>query len=134
MENRTYKILYIEDQPEMIELMQLTLKRMGCEVYGVTDGEQGIRMMHELQPDLVLLDLMLPGCDGWQVRKAMEADAHLRSLPVILVTARAVGLKNGADRQPPPADAYVTKPFSLAEIRSTIQSVLCRSAELARAA
>ena len=124
MESDAYKILYIEDQPEMIELVRLTVRRMGCEVYGVTDGVEGLKMMRDLQPDLVLLDLMLPGWDGWQISKAMQADPELRNLPVILVTARVASLQASTDRRPPPAAAYVTKPFSLGEIRTAIQSVL----------
>ena len=124
MEGRLYKILYIEDQPEMIDLVRLTLRRMGCEVFGVTDGIQGLRMMREIHPDLVLLDLMLPGWDGWQVSQAMQADPELRNLPVILVTARVSISYAGSERQPPPAAAYITKPFSLGELRTAIQSVL----------
>ncbi len=123
-----YKVLYIEDQPEAIDLVRLALRRIGCEVYGATDGCQGVELMRELHPDLVLLDLMLPGWDGWKVREAMQDEEALRDTPVVLVTARvATGVTNS--RQPPPADAYVTKPFSLAEIRSTIESVLARRAK-----
>jgi DNA-binding response OmpR family regulator len=124
MESRSHKVLYIEDQPEMIELVRLTLRRNGCEVYGAVDGAQGVAMMRDLRPDVVLLDLMLPGWDGWQVHNAMQADDALKSLPVILVTARAPGNGHVAGRQPPPAAAYITKPFSLAEIRSKIDAVL----------
>jgi CheY-like chemotaxis protein len=126
-----YKILYVEDQPEAIELVRLALRRIGCDVFGATDGLQGVQMMRELRPDLVLLDLMLPGWDGWQVREAMQADADLKYMPVVLVTAR-VASPNSNGRQPPPADAYVTKPFSLVEIRNTIESVLTRKLNLAR--
>ncbi len=123
-----YKILYIEDQPEAIELVRLALRRIGCEVYGATDGYQGLELMRELHPDLVLLDLMLPGWDGWKVREIMEGDEALRDVPVVLVTARvAAGVLSG--RLPPPADAYITKPFSLVEIRSTIETVLAKRAE-----
>jgi CheY-like chemotaxis protein len=126
-----YKILYVEDQPEAIELVKLALRRIGCEVFGATDGLQGVQMMRELRPDLVLLDLMLPGWDGWQVREAMQSDAELKYMPVVLVTAR-VASPNSNGRQPPPADAYVTKPFSLVEIRNTIESVLIRKMNVAR--
>jgi CheY-like chemotaxis protein len=134
MESKTYKVLYIEDQPEMIELVRLTLRRIGCEVFGSTDGLEGLKMMKTLRPDVVLLDLMLPGWDGWQIRQAMQADAELADLPVILVTARVLVQNTAPDRQPPPANAYVTKPFSLGEIRSAIQNVLNQRAALAQAA
>jgi CheY-like chemotaxis protein len=128
MENTPYKVVYIDDQPEMLELVRLALRRIGCEVYGVTDGVQGLELMRRLQPDLVLLDLMLPGYDGWQVKGAMEADPLLRALPLVLVTARVPSAAAVAERQPPPAEAYVTKPFALTEFRSTIQDVLARRA------
>jgi CheY-like chemotaxis protein len=132
MEDRSWKILYVEDQPEMIELVRLTLRRMSCEVYGVTDGRQAVEVMHDWRPDLVLLDLMLPGWDGWQISKAMQADAELKELPVVLVTARVN--TTAADRQPPPAAAYITKPFSVGEIRSTVQFVLDQRQQIAQAA
>ncbi len=108
--------------------MRLALRRIGCEVYGATDGFQGVELMRGLHPDLVLLDLMLPGWDGWKVREIMEGDEVLRDVPVVLVTARvATGVSSG--RQPPPADAYITKPFSLVQIRSTIETVLAKRAK-----
>ncbi len=123
--DNSYKILYIEDQPEAIELVRLALRRIGCEVCGATDGLQGVQLMRELRPDLVLLDLMLPGWDGWQVREAMQADRDLRAMPVVLVTAR-VASPHSSVRQLPQADAYITKPYSLLEMRSTIEAVLKR--------
>ena len=69
MGDSSHKVLYIEDQPEMIDLVRLTLRRLGCEVLGATDGAQGLRMMRDLRPDLVLLDQMMPGWDGWQVSR-----------------------------------------------------------------
>ncbi len=124
MENKAHKVLYIEDQSDMIDLVRLTLRHMGCDVYGATDGSQGLNMMRDLQPDLVLLDLMLPGSDGWQVRSAMQADAQLKTVPVILITARVPGGNPVNHRQLPQADAYITKPFSLAEMRTIVKSFL----------
>ncbi|MCX6033121.1 MAG: response regulator [Chloroflexi bacterium] len=117
-------VLYIEDQPEMVDLVRLTLRRLGCEVVGATDGREGLALMRKLRPDVVLLDLMLPGSDGWEIRAAMLADEALRQTPVILVTARAPGVAPVGGRPLPPADACVTKPFSLGEIRSLVQTVL----------
>jgi len=124
MANKAHKVLYIEDQSDMIDLVRLTLRQMGCDVYGATDGIQGLSMMRDLQPDLVLLDLMLPGSDGWQVRNAMQADAQLKTLPVILVTARVQEGNPAGNRQLPQADAYITTPFSLTEMRTTVKSFL----------
>jgi len=127
----SYNVLYIEDQPEMIELVQLALRRLDCAVYGATDGRQGLDLMHRERPDLVLLDLMLPGWDGWQVIEAMQADARLKHLPVILITARTANATAG--RQPPPAAAYITKPFGLEDLRSAVGAVLKQPRKLAQA-
>jgi CheY-like chemotaxis protein len=126
-----YKVLYVEDQPEMIELVQLALRRLDCDVQGASDGRQALGLMRSENPDLVMLDLMLPGYDGWQITDAMHADDRLKDLPVILVTARTVNASNC--RQPPPADAYITKPFTLEELRTAVQSVLMQPRKLAQA-
>ncbi len=118
------RVLYIEDQPEMIELVRLTLRRIGCEVLGALDGQAGLQMMRELKPDLVLLDLMLPGSDGWQVRDIMLADETLKRLPVVLVTARVQAVTPAGSRPLPQADAYIIKPFSLTEMRAVVQGIL----------
>jgi len=121
-----WRILYIEDQAEMIDLVRLALQTMGCEVHGATDGTLGLNMMRELAPDLVLLDLMLPGLDGWKISGEMRDDPALCRIPVVLVTARVQLAASPRVRPLPEADAYVTKPFSLSEIRSTVACVLQR--------
>ena len=124
-------ILYIEDQPDIIDLVRLALRRMDVLVHSAVDGEQGIRRMRELKPDLVLLDLMLPGWDGWHVRDLMLADPELREIPVVLVTARMpINLGSEGDALPP-ADAYITKPFALSDMRSTIERILVQAPALA---
>ena len=120
-------VLYIEDQSEMIDLIRLTLRGQGCEVIGAADGQEGLTLMRQRRPDVVLLDLMLPGSDGWAVREAMLADETLKPVPVILVTARAPTGAPTDNRPLPPADANVIKPFSLAEIRLAVQAVLQRA-------
>jgi len=118
------EILYVEDQPEMVGLVRLALRQSGCEVFGALDGTEGLRLMRERKPTLVLLDVMLPGLDGWQVRDAMLADETLKKIPVVLVTARVPTGEVLQPRPLSPADAAVTKPFTLADLRSTVQQVL----------
>ena len=125
MDQRHFRILYVEDQPEAIEMVRLALRVLGCEVRGAPDGSCGLQMMRNLQPDLVLLDLMLPGLDGWQVREAMQNDPQLREVPVVVVTAET-RVFNTEDSVLPPADAYIIKPFSIAELRATVGSMLAR--------
>jgi CheY-like chemotaxis protein len=83
------RILCIEDETEMIELMRLILGRKGYEVHGAPGGLEGIKMVRELHPDLVLLDLMMPVMDGWEVYQQIRADESTRNIPVIVVTAKA---------------------------------------------
>ena len=124
-----WRILYIEDQTEMIDLVRLALQSMGCDVYGASDGALGLSMMREVAPDLVLLDLMLPGLDGWKISGEMRDDPALRRVPVVLVTARVQFTASPHGRPLPEADAYVTKPFSLAQIRATVAAVLQRQVQ-----
>ena len=124
MEATRPRILYIEDQADMIDLVRLALRRLNCEIIGATDGNEGLAMMRQIRPDLILLDLMLPGSDGWQVRSAMIEDPELRDLPVVLVTARLAGTGAITSKPLPQADAYITKPFSVADIRSTVEALL----------
>ncbi len=125
MDHRPFKVLYVEDQPEAVELVRLALRNLGCDVLGARDGCDGVRMLRDLRPDLLLLDLMLPGLDGWQVREVMQRDPQLRDVPVVLVTARAAA-PNNKGRVLPPADAYISKPFSIAELRATVGAMLAR--------
>ena len=83
------KVLCIEDEPEMIDLIRLILVRKGYDVYGVFGGIEGIKKVRELKPDLVLLDLMMPDMDGWEVYQQMKAEPETRNIPVIIVTAKA---------------------------------------------
>jgi CheY-like chemotaxis protein len=90
MNSTTVKhIVCIEDEIEMIELIRLILGRRGFDVHGAPGGKEGLKMVRELLPDLVLLDLMMPEMDGWEVYQQMKADVSTRNIPVIVVTARA---------------------------------------------
>src|SRR5512140_2569067 len=83
------RILCIEDEPEMIDLIRLILGRRGFQVSGATGGMAGLQAIREERPDLVLLDLMMPDMDGWEVYQQMKADDNTKNIPVIVVTAKA---------------------------------------------
>lgn len=83
----TKKILCIEDDPDMIEYVQIILGRAGYEVIGAEGGAQGLKAMHQEQPDLILLDLMMPGMDGAEVLLRQKRDPAIRDIPVIALTA-----------------------------------------------
>lgn len=120
------RILCIEDEFEMIELIRMVLDREGFEVAGAMGGEQGLSMMKEFKPDLVLLDLMMPGMDGWEVYRQMRADKTLTEIPVIIVTAKAQSIDRVLGLQVAKVADYITKPFGPKELVASVQRVLTR--------
>lgn len=117
-------ILCVEDEPEMIDLIGLILSRKGYKVQGATGGVEGIRLIKELHPDLVLLDLMMPDMDGWEVYQQMKAEASLRDIPVIIVTAKAQNIDKVLGLHIAKVDDYIAKPFSPQELIDSVDKVL----------
>jgi len=121
-----HKILIVEDEHDIAELIAFNLRRAGYEVSLAHDGIEGTTMAMRERPSLIVLDLMLPGRDGFGVFRELRRDARTASIPVIMLTARAQtedriqGLEIGADD-------YLTKPFSPKELLLRIQAVLKRS-------
>lgn len=122
MENR--RILCIEDQPEMIELIRLVLRRHGFQVEGAVGGREGLRMLRENPPDLVLLDLMMPEVDGWEVYRQIRADERLRNIPVIAVTAKGRDVDRVVGVQVAGMNDFITKPFGLDDLVARVERVL----------
>ena len=121
-----HRILIVEDEHDIAELIAFNLKRAGYEVIMAHDGIEGTTLAMRERPDLVVLDLMLPGRDGFGVFRELRRDARTADIPVIMLTARAQtedriqGLEVGADD-------YLTKPFSPKELLLRIQAILKRS-------
>jgi two-component system alkaline phosphatase synthesis response regulator PhoP len=121
-------ILIVEDEKDIAELVAYNLKREGFQVRLADSGEKGLALAQKTPPDLVLLDLMLPGVDGREVCRRLKANEATRSIPVVMLTARGedtdvvAGLELGADD-------YITKPFSPKVLLARVRSVLRRRAE-----
>jgi len=119
------KIVVIEDEPDILEVLSYNLKREGYEVFTANDGHRGLSLIRRETPDLVLLDLMLPGIDGVEICGAIKKDAQTQSTLIIMVTAKGeesdivLGLGVGADD-------YITKPFSPKELVARVKAVLRR--------
>jgi DNA-binding response OmpR family regulator len=126
MEPAVRRVIYIEDEPEMIDLVDLILHRKGYEVQGSNGGKAGLDLMRAHLPDLVLLDLMLPEMDGWDVYQQMKADEQLRLIPVIVITAKAQNIDKVLGLHIAKVDDYITKPFSPQELIDSIENVLAR--------
>ncbi len=118
------RILCVEDQPEMIDLIRLILSRKGLEVEGAIGGREGLKLMRENPPDLVLLDLMMPDMDGWEVYRQLRADERLREIPVIAVTAKAQDIDRVVGLKIAGMDGFITKPFALGELIASVEQVL----------
>lgn len=125
-ENTKKIILCIEDENEMIDLIRLILTRRGFEVIGATSGASGLEIIRDTRPDLILLDLMMPEMDGWEVYQQIKSDEASQNIPVIVVTAKAQSIDRVLGLHIAKVDDYITKPFSPQEILDSIESVLNR--------
>ncbi len=119
-------ITLIEDEPDIQEIIAYNLKREGYQVHAALNGEEGLVLIAQKKPDLILLDLMLPGIDGIEVCRRIHAEESTREVPIIMVSAKGeeadvvLGLGLGADD-------YIAKPFSPRELIARVQAVLRRS-------
>lgn len=122
------KILIVEDEKDIVKMLEYNLQKEGFKTLTARDGEDALKATVRERPDLVLLDLMLPGMDGLEVCKSLKAVMKTASIPIIMLTAKSqesdkiVGLELGADD-------YVTKPFSPRELMARIKAVLRRVKE-----
>ena len=125
-EGQVRRVVCIEDEPEMIDLIKLILSRKGFEVLGANGGEKGLKLIRENLPDLILLDLMMPEMDGWQVYQQLKADDATKDIPVIVVTAKAQNIDKVLGLHIAKVDDYIPKPFSLQELIDRVEDVLSR--------
>ena len=123
------RVLCIEDEPEMIDLVKLILGRKGFEVTGANGGREGLATIAREKPDLVLLDLMMPDMDGWEVYQQLKAHEALKTIPVIVVTAKAQSIDKVLGLHIAKVDDYITKPFGPQELLDSIDKVLERGKE-----
>jgi two-component system, OmpR family, alkaline phosphatase synthesis response regulator PhoP len=117
------KILLVDDEVDIVSMIQLRLEASGYEVIVASDGNQAYSMAKSASPDLIILDLMLPGMDGYQVCRLLKFDQNYKNIPIIMLTAKSQqedkdwGQKVGAD-------AYLTKPFKQEELLSKMKELL----------
>jgi two-component system response regulator VicR len=123
------KVVCVEDEPEIIDLIRLILGRKGFDLIGATGGLEGLDAIRRVKPDLVLLDLMMPDMDGWEVYQQMKADPELKHIPVIVVTAKAQSIDKILGLHIAKVDDYVTKPFGPQELLQSVERVLAAKAQ-----
>jgi DNA-binding response OmpR family regulator len=118
------RVVCIEDEPEMIDLVRLILGRKGFNVIGANGGIEGLETVRRLRPDLILLDLMMPDMDGWEVYQQVKADPSLREIPVVVVTAKAQSIDKVLGLHIAKVDDYITKPFGPQELLESVEKIL----------
>jgi two-component system alkaline phosphatase synthesis response regulator PhoP len=119
------RILVVDDDRSILKVVRAYLEQSGYEVLTASDGETALHMLRRERPDVLVLDLMIPSPDGWEITRRVRADGLLAALPIIMLTARVedtdkiVGLELGADD-------YITKPFNAREVVARVNAMLRR--------
>ena len=130
MDNKeTIRVVCVEDEPEMIDLIRLILGRKGYEVIGAHGGMAAMQIIQEQMPDVILLDLMMPDMDGWEVYQKLKANEDVKNIPVIVVTAKAQSIDKVLGLHIAKVDDYISKPFSPQELLDSIDQILNRAAD-----
>jgi len=120
------KILVVDDEIQLIEMVQMRLEANGYDVVAANDGEEGIEKVKSENPDLIILDIMMPKMDGFEVCKILKNDPQYSKIPIIFLSARVqeedleTGEENGAD-------AFVKKPFETSDLLAKIKELLEKS-------
>ena len=122
-ENETVQIICIDDDPDLSRLVRVMLEPYAFKVTEVNSGASGLQLIHSRPPDLVLLDLMMPDMDGWEVYEQMRKDPDLQKIPVIVITARSNRMERELGRILG-VDDYLVKPFTRQELLERIQRAL----------
>ncbi len=120
------KILIVEDELDVQKVVARRLSQHGFEVVAADDGCQGIELAHSSEPDLIILDFMLPAGNGLVVLKSLRSSSHTRYIPVVVLT----GMKNEEYKQKmldEGVDAYLEKPYEPDELIRTVEDILCKS-------
>ena len=124
MAGETKRVVCIEDEPEMIDLVRLILGRKGYDVIGANGGIEGLDAVRREHPDIILLDVMMPDMDGWEVYQQIKADPALKQIPVVVVTAKAQSIDKVLGLHIAKVDDYITKPFGPQELLESIEKIL----------
>ncbi len=118
------KILLVDDEPDIVIVSKMVLEKEGYEVIVAKNGEQCMNMLEKDRPDLILLDIMLPGLDGWEICKKIKKDATTKDIPVVMFTVRVSEKSVERSLEYAHADAQIGKPFETVELLNTVRHLL----------
>jgi DNA-binding response OmpR family regulator len=117
------KVLIVDDEADIIEILQFVLEAQGYECITALDGEEGLKLARESNPDLIILDVMMPKMNGYKICRLLKFDEKYKNIPILMVTARAqdkdkeIGEETGANE-------YITKPFQVDYVIEKVKSYL----------
>jgi two-component system, OmpR family, response regulator VicR len=131
MSGQEIQILYIEDERAPVDLVQQALKPLGYNITRAVSGQQALALMQQQRPNLVLLDLMMPDMNGWDVYRAMKNDETLAQIPVVVITARSSEYERMVIHDLPPAEDYIVKPFDVERVVTIVKKLLTAPTESA---
>jgi CheY-like chemotaxis protein len=114
-------ILYVEDERATFDLVSQALQPLGYHVVRATSGQQGLAMLKKQKPDLLLLDLMMPDINGWDIYRRVKTDEALVNMPVIVITALSTDQDRTVIADLPQADGYIVKPFDVEQVVKLVQ-------------
>jgi two-component system response regulator VicR len=124
------KVVYIEDDAEMIDLVSLIVARRGYQVIGAHGGREGLETVQATLPDLILLDLMMPDLDGWDVYQQLKGQESTSNIPVIVITAKSQEIDRVLGLHIAKVDDYISKPFRPQELLDSMDRVITQSQAL----
>lgn len=117
------KILIVDDEADILEILKFVLEAQGYECITASDGEAGLNLAREINPDLIILDVMMPKINGYKISRLLKYDSKYKDIPILMVTARSqeedkiIGEETGADE-------YITKPFQVDYVVEKVKSYL----------
>lgn len=124
MDKPTRKVIYFEDDKDMVELVRIILGREGYQISGIAEGQAGIKAVQQEVPDIILLDLMLPDMDGWEIYQQLKHDESTTDIPVIIITAKAQSIDKVLGLEIAKVDDYISKPFTPQELIDRVGKVI----------
>jgi DNA-binding response OmpR family regulator len=124
MDKPSKRIIYFEDDKDMVDLVRIILGREGYQIEGIAEGQAGIEAVQRTSPDVVLLDLMLPDMDGWEIFRQLKHDESTADIPIIVITAKAQSIDKVLGLEIAKVDDYISKPFRPQELVDRVEKVL----------
>ena len=122
------KILLVDDEPEIVYLTRMMLEKEGHEMLVATDSAECFEILKEEKPDLILMDIMMPGDDGWETCKKIKEDEKTKDIPVAMFTVRSSDDSVDKSFEYSHADAHINKPFEMKELLDTVKGLLEKAA------